>query len=90
MSALRADGETLYVRVVAGVDRALRLPNPFAEAAIKTEGGTIRLEGNLLIADLKKGQGISLWRDDKWCEGVDFHSRAMPAMHRGVGWLGLR
>ena len=90
VSALRADGETLYVRVVAGVDRALRLPNPFAEAAIKTEGGTIRLEGNLLIADLKKGQGISLWRDDKWCEGVDFHSRAMPAMHRGVGWLGLR
>jgi alpha-L-fucosidase 2 len=87
VSALRRDSRTVWVKVVASVARTLRLRNPFGDAPIEVEGGTLRREGDLLVGDLYPGQEITLWRAG---ESVDFEDDAMLARQGDVTRLGLR
>lgn len=60
VSAVRRDRRTTWVRVVAGVDRQLRLRNPFGEEPYLAAGATLRRQGNDLVADMAKGQEVML------------------------------
>ena len=58
VSAIRRDGRTVWVKIVAGIARKLRLRNPFGDAPVKIVGAKKVQEGNMFVADLKKGQEI--------------------------------
>ena len=60
VSAVRQDGRTVWVRVRAGVDRSLRLRNPFGEEVIEPSGVPFKREGDLLIAEMKKGEELAV------------------------------
>lgn len=60
VSAIRRDGQTIWVRVVAGVARNLRLRNPFGTRPIVTTGPAVRRENDLLIADLAAGEALTV------------------------------
>lgn len=63
VSAVRWGGRTRWVRVAAGVERTLRLRDPFCgEPAIIT-GCSARTEEGLIVCDLKKGQEVVLSLD---------------------------
>ena len=58
VSAAREDSRTVWVRVVAGVDRTLRLRSPFGDAAVQVTGGQCRRDGDVFVAELAAGQAI--------------------------------
>lgn len=58
VSAVRKESRTVWVRVVAGADRRLRLLNCFGDNPFIVSGGKLCKEGDLLVADMKKGQEI--------------------------------
>ncbi len=87
VSAIRRDGETVWVQITAGVDRQLRLRDPFAGAAVSITGCETHREGDLIIADLKQGEQLTLQR-----EGVSMSiDEAEALVHAGdAPFLGLR
>ena len=62
VSAVRRDGRTVWVRIVAGRSRRLRLRNPFGLDEVSIRGAAVRRRGDILLADLREGQGITLAR----------------------------
>lgn len=60
VSAVHREGRTTWIRVVAGADRQLRLRNPFGEEPYLVTGSSVRRQGADLIADLAKGQEVTL------------------------------
>jgi alpha-L-fucosidase 2 len=58
VSAVRRDGRTTWVRIVAGVDRRLRLRNPFGEEAFEANGAVLHKQGGDLVSDLRQGQSV--------------------------------
>ncbi len=86
VSAIRLDGETQWVRVRAGVARALRLRDPFAGAEYSVDGPAVRREGPDLVVDLRRGQTVTLWR-----KGARVTlAQAAARIGQGVrSWLGL-
>jgi hypothetical protein len=80
-------GRTRWVRVVAGVDRRLRLRNPFGEEPFETSGPTPRREGADLVADLAAGQEILLRVKG---EPAGFDEAARGVRQGDVSRIGLR
>jgi len=62
VSAIRLGGETVSVSITAGVDRQLRLRDPFDGAEVDIVGCETRREGDVLVADMTHGQEIVLRR----------------------------
>ena len=60
VSAIRRGGRTAWVRVVAGVDRRLRLRDPFEGAPVNAVCARIWREGEDILADLQAGQALTL------------------------------
>ena len=58
VSAIRRDSRTVWVKVGAGVDRTLRLRDPFGGAPIRVTGGTLHREGDLYVGELAAGQEV--------------------------------
>jgi hypothetical protein len=87
VSAVRRDGRTTWVRIVAGVDRQLRLRNPFGQDAFEVSGGTVQRQGGDLVADLSKGQAITLRLRG---EPLRFEDAARGARQGDVSRTGLR
>jgi len=87
VSAIRRDGRTVWVRIVAGVDRQLRVRDPFAGEACTIEGAASRREGDDIVADLAAGQEIMMQLD-----GVEVDpAEALAAVRSSsVSLLGLR
>jgi alpha-L-fucosidase 2 len=87
VSAVRRNRRTVWVKVVAGVARELRLRNPFGDATPELSGGVLRRQGNLLVGPLEKGQAITLRLPG---ESLDFEQAASSARRSDVARLGLR
>lgn len=87
VSAVRRDGRTTWVKIVAGVDRQLRLRNPFGLQAIEISGARVRREGNDLIADLSNGQEVLLRLKG---EPAGFEEAARGARQGNISRIGLR
>jgi hypothetical protein len=87
VSAVRREGRVTWVRVVAGVDRQLRLRNPFGDAPCVVSGPTPRRQGNDLVVDLAKGQGIVLRLRG---EPLSFDEAAKDARQGNLSRIGLR
>ena len=49
---------------VATVERTLRLRAPFGEGAAESAGSPVRREGDDFVADLDKGETLTLWAPD--------------------------
>ena len=62
VSAIRLGGETVWVSITAGVDRQMRLKDPFHGADVEIAGCEVRRQGDLIIADMARGQKITLRR----------------------------
>jgi hypothetical protein len=58
VSAIRRAGRTVWVSVRAGVDRRLRLRDPFGGAEVRSRGAPPERDGDLLVADLAAGQEL--------------------------------
>lgn len=87
VSALRREGRTVWVNIVASVARTLRLRNPFGNTPIEVEGGTFSQEGDFFVMDLKQGQEITLRLKGT---PVNFEEKAMLARQSDITRLGLR
>ncbi|NLE66586.1 MAG: hypothetical protein GX608_04110, partial [Lentisphaerae bacterium] len=86
VSAARRQGRTVWVRVTATRERALRLRDPFEGAAATTSGGAARREGDYFLAELSAGQTVELQLAGvpfDWTEAV----RAVRESHPNI--LGL-
>jgi alpha-L-fucosidase 2 len=64
VSATRRAGRTVWVRIIAGVDRTLRLLDPFGGGPFTVDGPQIRRDGRLMVCELRKGQAITLSLDE--------------------------
>ena len=58
VSAIRRAGQTVWVRVRAGVVRTLRLRDPFGDAAVVVTGGALRRESGMFAGELSAGQEV--------------------------------
>jgi len=87
VSALRRGGRTVWVRVVAGVARELRLRNPFGDAAVDIAGAALRIERDLLVGDLEEGQEVTLSLDGV---SIDFDEEARRVRDGDTSRIGLR
>jgi alpha-L-fucosidase 2 len=87
VSAVRRDGRTTWVRVVAGSDRTLRLRNPFGQEPFEVSGATVRRQGADLLADLTQGQTLLLRLRG---EPLRFEDAARDARQADVSRIGLR
>jgi len=63
VSAVRCNGRTVWVEVAAGVDRELRLRDPFPGQPVQVSGGELRREGRDWVGELKEGQTVALSLD---------------------------
>lgn len=86
VSAVRRDGRTSWVRVVAGVERQLRLRNPFGDDPYLVSGPAVRRDGLDLVADLAQGQEIILRRHG---EPLRFDEAAKGARQGDISRIGL-
>ncbi len=87
VSAVRRDGRTTWVRIVAGVNRRLRLCNPFGDQAVEISGTPLRREGNTLIADMAKDEAVLLQLKG---EPAGFEEAARLARQGNISRIGLR
>ncbi len=87
VSAVRRDGRTTWVRVVAGADRRLRLRNPFGPEPFETSGVTVRRQGADLVADMARGQTLLLRLRG---EPLQFEDAARDARQADISRIGLR
>jgi len=87
VSAVRRDGHTTWVRIVAGVDRPLRLRNPFEQDTFEVTGGVLRRQGKDLLADLSKGQEIVLRLPG---EPLRFENASRGVRQSDISRIGLR
>lgn len=60
VSAVRMEGETVWVKVRASVDRELRLRNCFGDRPVAIEGAELRLEGEDYVGEIAAGQEVVL------------------------------
>jgi len=60
VSAARRDGRTAWVRLRAGVDRALRLRDPFVGEAVTVSGAALTRAGEDYVGELAAGQEVVL------------------------------
>lgn len=60
VSAVALGGNTVWVKIKAGVTRTLRLKNPFGDQPVNSTGPSARREGDLWIAELKAGESLVL------------------------------
>jgi hypothetical protein len=58
VSAIRRAGRTVWVSVRAGVDRRLRLRDPFGGVEVTVSGAALARDGDLLVAELRTGQEV--------------------------------
>ena len=87
VSAVRRGGRTIWVRIIAGVARTLRLRTPFGEAEIEIEGAALRREGSDLVGQLGKGQEVLVHLKG---ESVEFERAARQARQGDTARIGLR
>lgn len=87
VSAIRCAGLTQWVRVKAGVARLLRLRDPFAGAEFASSGPALRRVGRDLLADLRRGQCVTLWRRGST---VSLAAALRRPAEWERSWLGLR
>jgi alpha-L-fucosidase 2 len=87
VSAVRQGGQTVWVKIVAGVARTLRLRNPFGDNQIEVTGAELRRQDDLLVAEMQKDQVIILHPRDA---PLNFEESAMQARQHDVSRLGLR
>ncbi|MHB9130987.1 MAG: glycosyl hydrolase family 95 catalytic domain-containing protein [Armatimonadota bacterium] len=64
VSAVRLNGETTWVRIIAGVDSQLRLQNPFGDAPVVVSDKRLHRDGDMFAMDLACGQEVVLHRED--------------------------
>ena len=57
---MRLEGRTVWVQVRAGVDRHLRLLDPFGGADVEVSGAELRRETGFFEGDLAAGQMVML------------------------------
>ncbi len=86
VSAVRRKGRTTWVRVVAGVERQLRLRNPFGAEPYLVSGVTPRRQGSDLLVDLAEGQEIVLRLHG---EPLRFDEAAKDARQGDLSRIGL-
>ena len=58
VSAVRRGGQTISVRIVATVDSALRLMDPFAGQPFQATGAEAERIDEFLVCDMRKGQEL--------------------------------
>ena len=87
VSAVRSAGLTQWVRVKAGVTRLLRLRDPFDGAEFASRGPALRRAGRDLLADLRRGQSVTLWRPGL---AVSLAAALRRPAEGERAWLGLR
>jgi len=86
VSAVRRERRTTWVRVVASVERQLRLRNPFGTEPYLVSGRAPRHEGDDLLVDLSKDEEIVLRLHG---EPLRFDEAARAARHGDTSRLGL-
>lgn len=67
VSAIRRQGKTRWVRIVATVDRVVRLRDPFAGTPCRICGGELHREGDLYVGQLAAWQAVTLQCGDEAC-----------------------
>ena len=87
VSALRRDGRTVWVKVVAGTASELSLRNPFGDAAVDIAGADLHREGDLWIGPLAQGQEVILGLEGV---SVSFEEEAMRVRSSDTSRVGLR
>jgi len=87
VSAIRRDGLTVWVEITAGVDRQLRLKDPFEGAAVTISGCATRREGDMIVADLEAGQVLTLQREGS---AISLEEAADLVHRSETSLLGLR
>ncbi|MBT4502446.1 MAG: hypothetical protein HOC74_32230 [Gemmatimonadetes bacterium] len=87
VSAIRRAGQTVWVRVMAGVDSSLQLRDPFAGEPYTASRCEVRRETDLIICDLKKGQVLVVQLDGIT---VDLAEISAQVRQSDVSLLGLR
>jgi alpha-L-fucosidase 2 len=87
VSGIRRAGKTVWVQVVAGVQRTLRLRDPFQGQPVKISGVEARRDNDLWIADLKPGEKIILAVGET---DVDWRQVIRSIHESDTTWLGLR
>ena len=87
VSAVRRDGRTVWVKVRAGVERTLRLRDPFGSEPMEVSGGTVSREGEVLSTDLERGQEIVLCRQG---ESMTFDEAVARTRTSDISRVGLR
>jgi len=87
VSAIRRDGRTIWVKIVATVARRLRLRNPFGDAQVEVSGASLLREAADFAGDLKRGQEVVLRLKG---ESPDFDEAAMQARQGDITRIGLR
>ena len=87
VSAVRQAGRTVWARVTAGVDSALRLRDPFGGEPYTASRDPVRRETDLLVCDLEKGGELILQLDGVT---VDLGEVATRVRQSDVSLLGLR
>ena len=87
VSAARVDGRTVWVQVEAGVDRELRLRDPFGPRPFTVTGPSVRCEGDLLLVELSRGETVTLCAEG---EGGAFDRAERGTRSGEPSRLGLR
>jgi len=60
VSAIRRDGRTVWVKIVAGAERRVRLKAPFDGRPVTVVGAELVREGKHFLGTLRKGQEVVL------------------------------
>ena len=87
VSAIYRNSRTVWVRVIAGVNRKLRLHDPFNGDTPVAKGCEIVRETDTLVAFLKKGQTIELSLDN---ESIDFSKELSSIKQSDTSLFGLK
>jgi len=87
VSALYRNGRTVWVKIIAGVDRKLRLRDPF-NGDIPVVKGCEMLPGTgFFVTNLTKGQTIELYLKD---EKIDFSKELLNIRQSDTSFIGLK
>jgi alpha-L-fucosidase 2 len=87
VSALYRNGRTVWAKITAGVDRELRLRDPFNGDTPVVKGCEIVREADILIMFLKKGQTVELSLKN---EKIDFGKELLNIKQSDTSFLGLK
>lgn len=87
VSAVRREGRTTWVRIVATADRSLRLRNPFGAEPFQVTGTALRKQGDCLVAELRNGESVVLRLPH---EPLAFSDAARGVQQADTSRIGLR